>query len=151
MMYVYYTENLNEETTKKITDNGNAVIIDPDENMYLLSKTDKISVDGKVIDYSCSLDDYIEMFDGGDSITLAGIEVTMMESIQILLGELYQPCNDEGITYAERIYKSTNPYMEIKKLINEFLLVSIDIVMTDIQMKVDLIKKQVENGTLNWE
>lgn len=64
---------------------------------------------------------------------------------------MYQPCNDEGITYAERIYKSTNPYMEIKKLINEFLLVSIDIVMTDIQMKVDLIKKQVENGTLNWE
>lgn len=151
MMYVYYTENLNEETTKKITDNGNAVIIDPDENIYLLSKTDKISVDGKVIDYSCSLDDYIEMFDGGDLITLAGIEVTMMESIQILLWELYQPCNDEGITYAERIYKSTNPYMEIKKLINEFLLVSIDIVMTDIQMKVDLIKKQVENGTLNWE
>lgn len=85
MMYVYYTENLNEETTKKITDNGNAVIIDPDENIYLLSKTDKISVDGKVIDYSCSLDDYIEMFDGGDLITLAGIEVTMMESIQILL------------------------------------------------------------------
>lgn len=151
MMYVYYTENLNEETTKKITDNGNAVIIDPDENMYLLSKTDKISVDGKAIDYSCSLDDYIEMFDGGDLITLAGIEVTMMESIQILLGELYQPCNDEGITYAERIYNSTNPYMEIKKLINEFLLVRIDIVMIDIQMKVNLIKKQVENGTLNWE
>ena len=151
MMYVYYMEELSEEITKKITDNGNAVIIDPDEKMYILSKTDKISVEGKVIDFNYSLEDYIEMFDGGDLITLAGVEVTMMESIQTLLGELYQPCNDEGITYAERIYKSTNPYMEIKKLINEFLLVSIDIVMTDIQMKVDLIKKQVENGTLNWE
>lgn len=151
MMYVYYTDELNEKIIKKITDNKNAVIMDPEEKMYLLSKTDKISVEGKVIDFNCSLEDYIEMFDGGDLITLAGVEVTMMESIQILLGELYQPCNDEGMTYSERIYKSTNPYMEIKKLINEFLLVRIDFLMTDIQMKVDLIKEQVENGTLKWE
>lgn len=151
MMYVYYTDELNEEIIKKITDYKKAVIMDPEEKMYLLSKTDKISVEGKVIDFNYSLEDYIEMFDGGDLITLAGVEVTMMESIQILLGELYQTCNDEGMTYAERIYKSTNPYMEIKKLINEFLLVSIDIVMTDIQMKADLIKEQVENGTLKWE
>lgn len=151
MMYVYYTEELNGEITKKITDNGNAIRIDPDEDMYLLSKTDKISVDGKVIDCSYSLEEYIKFFDGGDIVRLAGVEVTKMESIQILLGELYQPCNDEGITYAERIYESTNPYMEIKKLINEFLLVKIDFLMTDIQMKVDLIKEQVKNGTLNWE
>lgn len=151
MMYVYYTEELSEEIIEEIVNNGCAVIIDPDDCMYLLSKLDKISIGREVIDYSCSLDDYIEMFDGEDSITLAGVQVTMMESIQILLGELYQPCNDEGMTYAERIYKSTNPYMEIKKLINEFLLVRIDFVMTDIQMKVDLIKEQVENGTLKWK
>lgn len=151
MMYVYYTEELDEQITKKIIDNGSAVRIDPDEDMYLLSKTDKISVDGNVIDSSFPLDEYIEMFDGGDLVTLAGIEVTMMESIQILLGELYQPCNDEGTTYAERIYNATNPYKEIKKLINEFLLVKIDILMTDIQMQVDLVKKGMQDGTFEWK
>lgn len=150
MMYVYNVEELSEEIIKKIVSNGYAVIIDPDDCMYLLSKTDKISVGREVIDCSWTLEDYIEMFDGGNLITLAGIEVTMMESIQILLGELYQPWNDEGMTYAERIYKSINPQMEIKKLINEFLLVRIDILMTDMQMKINFIKKGIEDGTFKW-
>lgn len=125
-----------------------AVVIN---EVNLLSKVDELVIDGNVIESSYSLDEYIEMFDGGDCITLAGVEVTMDESIQILLGELYQTCNDEGMTYAERIYNSPDPYVEIKKLINEFLLIRIDFVMTDIQMKIDLVKKGIENGTFEWE
>ena len=75
----------------------------------------------------------------------------MAESIQTLLGELYQPCNDEGMTYAERIYNSPDPYIEIKKLINEFPLIRIDIVMTDIQTQIGLVKKGIEDGTFEWE
>ena len=148
MMYVYNTEEMKNDLREKIVNNGLAVVIN---ELNLLSKVDELVIDGNVIESSYSLDEYIEMFDGGDCITLAGVEVTMAESIQTLLGELYQPCNDEGMTYAERIYNSPDPYVEIKKLINEFLLIRIDIVMTDIQMKIDLVKKGIEDGTFEWE
>lgn len=148
MMYVYNTEEMENDIKEKIVNNGLAVVIN---ELNLLSKVDELVIDGNVIENSYSLDEYIEMFDGGDCITLAGVEVTMDESIQTLLGELYQPCNDEGMTYAERIYNSPDPYIEIRKLINEFLLIRIDIVMTDIQMKINLVKKGIEDGTFKWE
>lgn len=148
MMYVYNTEEMENDIKEKIVNNGLAVVIN---ELNLLSKVDELVIDGNVIENSYSLDEYIEMFDGGDCITLAGVEVTMDESIQTLLGELYQPCNDEGMTYAERIYNSPDPYIEIRKLINEFLLIRIDIVMIDIQMKIDLVKKGIEDGTFEWE
>ena len=148
MMYVYNTEEMENDLRDKIVNNGLAVIIN---EINLLSKVDELVIDGNVIESSYSLDEYIEMFDGGDCITLAGVEVTMDESIQTLLGELYQPCNDEGLTYAERIYNSPDPYVEIKKLINEFLLIRIDIVMTDIQTQIGLVKKGIEDGTFEWE
>lgn len=147
MMYVYNTEEMNDDIKEKIVNNGLAVVIN---EVNLLSKVDELMIDGNVIESSYSLDEYIEMFDGGDYIKLAGIEVTMLESIQILLEELYQPCNDEELTYAERIYNSDNPYIEIKKLISEFLLIRIDIVMTDIQMKIDLVKKGIKDGNFEW-
>ena len=148
MMYIYNTKEMENDLREKIVNNGLAVIID---EVNLLSKVDELVIDGNVIESSYSLDEYIEMFDGGDYITLASVEVTMDEAIQTLLRELYQPCNDEGMTYAERIYNSPEPYIEIRKLINEFLLIRIDIVMTDIQMKIDLVKKGIEDGTFEWE
>lgn len=147
MMYVYNTEEMTDDIKEKIINNGLAVVIN---EVNLLSKVDELVIDGNVIESSYSLDEYIEMFDGGDYIELAGIEVTMLESIQMLLVELYQPCNNEGITYAERIYNSDNPYVEIKKLINEFLLKRIGIVMTEIQIKIDLVKKGIKDGYYEW-
>lgn len=152
MMYVYYTEDLNEDITKKITDNQNAIRIDPDEDMYLLSKTDKISVDGRVIDCSYSLEEYIKFFDGGDIVRLAGVEITKIETIETFLDMLYESCgNDKNETYAERIYNSTNPRNEIIQIINEFLAIRIDIVLSDIKSEIRRLKKQIEDGILEWE
>lgn len=148
MMYIYNAEEMTDDIKEKIINNGLAVVIN---EVNLLSKVDELAIDGRVIESSYSLDEYIEMFDGGECVVLAGVEVTMTESIQTLLGELYQPCNDKGMTYAERVYNSSDPYIEIKKLINEFLLIRIDIVMTDIQMKINLVKKGIEDGSFEWE
>lgn len=151
MMYVYYTEEVSEEITKKIVDNGNAVKIDPDEDMYLLSKTDRIVIDGEIIESEYSLEEYIKFYDGGDIIRLAGIEITMMETIETLLDSLYEVCNEKHETYAERIYSSNNPRCEIKKIINEFLIVKIDMIMSDLKSEIKKIEKQIEDGTLEWE
>lgn len=151
MMYVYYTEELDEQITKKITDNENAVRIDPDEDMYLLSKTDKICIDGNVINCSYSLEEYIKFFDGGEVIRLAEMEITRMETIETFLDMLYEVCNDKHETYAERIYNSNNPRNEIKQIINEFLVIRMDIVLSDIKSEICRLKKQIEDGILEWE
>ncbi len=152
MMYVYYTEEEDNEFVNKIINNGIAIRIHPDDNMYLLSKVDKIVIDENMVESEYSLEEYIRMCDGGEYITLIdGVQIGMDDAIETLLGELYQPCNDEGMTYADRIYNSENPYSEIKKLINEFLLIRIDFVMTDIKYKITQIEHDIEDGTLKWE
>lgn len=156
MMYVYCVEELDKELKKKIINNGNAVRIDPDDDMYddlyLLSKTDKIVINGKVIECDYTLNDYIEMYDGGDVIDLAGIEITKIETIKTFLDMLYESCsNDKNETYAERIYNSSNPRNEINKIINEFLMIRIDVVMSNIKSEICKIEKQITDGTLEWK
>lgn len=152
MMYVYYAEEENNEVVNKIVNNGIAIRIHPDDNIYLLSKVDKIVIGENMLEYSYSLEEYITMCDGGEYVTLIdGIQIGMDDSIETLLGELYEPCNDDGVTYAERIYNSDDPYNEIKKMINEFLLIRIDFVMTDIKSRITQIQKDIENGTFEWE
>lgn len=149
MMYVYNTEEIENDLIEKIVNNGLAVVIN---ELNLLSKVDELVIDGNVIESSYSLDEYIEMFDGGQCVTLIDeVQIDVSDVIETLLGELYQPCNDEGITYAERIYNSDDPYNEIKKMINEFLLIRIDFVMTDIKYRITQIQKDIEKGTLEWE
>ena len=149
MMYVYNTEEMTDEIKKKIINNGLAVVIN---EVNLLSKVDEIAIDGNVIESSYSLDEYIEMFDGGECVTLIEeVQVDISDVIETLLGELYQPCNDDGMTYAERIYNSEEPYNEIKKMIYEFLLIRIDFVMTNIKCRITQIQKDIENGTFEWE
>ena len=152
MMYVYYTEGLDEEITKKITDNGSAVRIDPDEDMYLLSKVDKIYIDGSVIDSSYPLEEYIKFFDDGGIVRLAGIEITKLETIKTFLDMLYELCvNENNETYAERIYNSINPRNEIMQIINEFLKVRMDILLSKVKSERIRIEKRIEYGILEWE
>ena len=149
MMYVYNTEEMTDDIKEKIINNGLAVAIN---EVNLLSKVDELVIDGNVIESSYSLDEYIEMFDGGQCVTLIDeVQIDVSDVIETLLGELYQPCNDDGMTYAERIYNSDDSYNEIKTMINEFLLIRIDFVMTDIKYRITQIQKDIENGTLEWE
>lgn len=149
MMYVYNTEKMENDLREKIIDNGLAVVIN---EVNLLSKVDELVIDGNVIESSYSLDEYIKMFDGGECVTLVeGVQIDISDAIDTLLGELYQTCNDEGMTYADRIYNSEDPYNEIRKMLNEFLLIRIDFVMTDIKYKITQIQKDIENGIFEWE
>lgn len=149
MMYVYNTEEMENDLREKIIDNGLAVVIN---EVNLLSKVDELVIDGNVIESSYSLDEYIKMFDGGECVTLVeGVQIDISDAIENLLGELYQTCNNEGMTYADRIYNSKDPYNEIRKMLNEFLLIRIDFVMTDIKYKITQIQKDIENGIFEWE
>lgn len=151
MMYVYWTidiDDLDQELVEKIINNGLAVQMDEER---LLAKVDKISIDGKIIDYSYSLEELIKMRDGGDYIQLTDdIQIGMDDVIETLLGELYEPCQDDGTTYAERIYNSVEPSKEITKLIDEFLTICMQFKIDDLQNNYNRVCKQIKDGTLEW-
>lgn len=53
------------------------------------------------------------------------IKIKYSEIADILIGELYQSCDDTGMTYADKIYQSENPKETVADLYNEFLIIAI--------------------------
>lgn len=123
-----------------------------DGNYYIISKSNAFKIEDYLVDCSYPLEQFITNFDGGECITLIeGLQIGIDDVIDVLTGELYEPCNDEGTTYADRIYNAENPYDEVDKLINEFLLIAIDFKMSEIKLRISQIRKEVEDGKIEWE
>lgn len=149
MMYLFKCEDMEKDMKEKIVNNGLAVIFNDD---YLLAKVNELSIDGHILKSYVDIEEYIQWYDGGGYVELCeGLQIGQDDAIDVLLGELYQPCNDEGMTYAERIYNAEKPSEEIGKLINEFLLIAIDFKMTDIKLRIAQITKEVEDGEVKWD
>lgn len=153
MMYVYTcTYEWDDELLEKVINNGLAVPTDKDDNSHIISKLDKICIDGQTFNSTYTLEEYIRGFDGGDYVELCkNLEITKEDVIETFVGELYQPCDDSGMTYADKIYQSESPDEAISEYINKFLLIQIDFVMTDIKCKITQIEKDIKDGTLKWE
>lgn len=152
MMYVFSGYGIDDDDFyfcfQKIIENGLGVKLGDE---YILSKSDKIIVDGKVFQSNTTLEKFISGFDGGESITIIdGLEITKEDVLDTFIGELEQPCNDNGETYMDVIYNSENPYQEIEKFINVFLGIQIDFKMTDIKMRVREIQEEIGNGNVSW-
>jgi hypothetical protein len=149
MMYVYSIDELEADNFNKILNSGFAVRLGDE---CLLSRSDKIAIGTELFESYDTLENYIECMDGGESIELVkGLEVTQEEVIESLIGELEQPCDDNGNTYIDRIYNADDSYKEIKKLIDEFLMINIDFKLTDIKCSIQYLQKQMKNGENVWE
>lgn len=150
MMYVFLEYDIEDALHfKKILENGLGVRLS-DKNQ-ILSKTNKIVIDGKVYESDTTLAEYISWLDGGESVEIIDdLEITKADAIDTLIGELEQPCNDNGETYMDVIYNSKNPYQEIEKFINVFLGIQIDFKMTDIKMRVREIQEEIRNESISW-
>lgn len=152
IMYIHsmYDEDGEEiALLEKILETGQAVKMGEDED-YILSKTDKLILDGKIISESkMTLEDYISWFDDGDDIELVkGLEIPKIDAINTFLGEINQPCNDDGVTYAEMIYNAKEPKKQIDQYLNEFLIIHIDFIISEINAKKEQIRKQTEAGKI---
>lgn len=149
MMYLFDCEDIEMELREKIVNNGLAVVFN---ETRLLAKVNELVIDGQVLKSDVNLEEYIQYYDGGEFVELTqGLQIGKDDAIDVLLGELYQPCNDEGMTYADRIYNAECPRDEIEKLIEEFLLIAIDFRMTDIECAIAGIKKQIKDGNVEWK
>lgn len=80
-MYVYYTEELDNNIVNQILIDGLAVSIHSNDNMCLLSKEKEIIINDNIIQYFYTLEEYIQMLDGGEYIYIQGMEITKMEVI----------------------------------------------------------------------
>lgn len=59
---------------------------------------------------------------------------------------------DNGIeSYADIIYKSENPYMEINRLIDKFVIVRLEQLEKDLRKRIKAIKKQVNEYGIEWK
>lgn len=157
MMYVFSIEDNEQLSDEKLVDKiiKDGLVVETGD-MFLLAKTNIINIDGIKIEAGLKLEDYINCFDGGEYITLIkDIQIGKDNAIEALCGNLYCSYGDGDETYAERIYNSENPYVEIEKLIDEFLLITIDIKIADIENEIKKnkkkIKEQVNLGCVEWE
>ncbi len=158
MMYVFSTEEMTNEQIKAILDNKMAKMIDntqeiDDDFAYLLSKTDKIVIENSVFNSNMTLNDYIELFDGGEYVAIydfSELEINKTNVISFLIDNLYKKDEETGKTNADNIYESENPKGKVEELINEFLLVQIDIMIDNIKMNMDTIKRQIKDGSFKW-
>ena len=154
MYYMFSTSNLKYEVEKKILDTGKAVKYG---NFLLMSKESEFRIGNRTIKNDGAIDGWLYNFYLNKSVSLYDdVKIKYSEVADILIGELYQPCNVSGITYADKIYQSENPKEIVEDLYNDFLIVAIKNRMDDIsesleeykklETRLEEIKTEIRNG-----
>lgn len=123
MYYMFSTGNLKYDVEKQILDTGKAVKYG---NFLLMSKESEFEIGNRTIKNNGTIDGWLYNFYLNKSVSLYDeIKIKYSEVADILIGELYQPCDDTGMTYADKIYQAKNPKETVADLYNEFLIVAI--------------------------
>lgn len=156
MIYVYSTDDLEKDELgfiEKVLENGLAVKMG-DENGHILSKTDKLIVDGNIVlESDTTLEQFIPWFNDGDDISfIRGLKITKSDVISTFINEIDQSY-DNGKSYAEVIYNAENPKEQIDTFLNMFLIIHIDNMISEINVRKEQIITQQENGQLivKWD
>lgn len=123
MYYMFSTGNLKYDVEKQILDTGKAVKYG---NFLLISKESEFKIGNRTIKNNGTIDGWLCNFYLNKSVSLYDeIKIKYSEVADIFIGELYQPCDDTGITYADKIYQAKNPKETVADLYDEFLVVAI--------------------------
>ena len=123
MYYMFSTGNLKYEIEKQILDTGKATKYG---NFLLISKESEFKIGNRTIKNNGTIDGWLYNFYLNKSVSLYDdVKIKYSEVADILIGELYQPCDDTGMTYADKIYQAKNPKETVSDLYDEFLVVAI--------------------------
>ena len=154
MYYMFSTGNLKYDIEKKILDTGKTVKYG---NYLVMSKESEFKIGNRTIKNNGTIDGWLYNFYLNKAVLLYdNVKIKYSEVADILIGELYQPCDDTGMTYADNIYKSENPKETVADLYNEFLIVAIKNRLDNMQetseeykkleSRLKEIKSEIENG-----
>ena len=135
MYYMFSTGNLKYDIEKQILDTGNAVKYG---NYLVMSNESEFKIGNRIIKNNGTIDGWLYNFYLNKAVLLYdNVKIKCSEVADILIGELYQPCDDTGMTYADKIYQSENPKETVADLYNEFLIVAIKNRLDNIQDDLD--------------
>lgn len=154
MYYMFSTRNLKYDVEKQILDTGKAAKYG---NFLLMSKESEFKIGNRTIKNNGTIDGWLYNFYLNKSVSLYDdVKIKYSEVADILIGELNQPCNDSGMTYADKIYQAANPKETVANLYGEFLVVAIKNRMDNIQesseeykkleMRLEEIRTDIGNG-----
>lgn len=124
-----------------LLDNG---IVKNFDEYYVSSSQEKISYNGKEIENFQDLNLFISGFDGGESVQIDGIQITM-ETVLDYLVEMIMTEQDE-----ERIINSDNPKKIIDELTEKAKEVTISLKKEELIEEFDLALKNQKSGLLQW-
>lgn len=154
MYYMFSTGNLKYEMKKQIIDTGKVVKYG---NFLFMSKESEFKIGNRTIKNNGTIDGWLYNFYLNKSVSLYDdVKIKYSEVADILIGELYQLCNDTGMTYADKIYQAESPKETVADLYDEFLIVAIKNRMDNMQesseeykkleLRLKKIKSEIENG-----
>lgn len=122
-----------------------------DEYVYI-GKEDCFTYDGKIYIADCTLDDWIERYIDYEESEL-DVSILFIHdfwfsnqgAIDILTDEIKNEDSDLGYMYLDRIFNSENPYTEIRKVIDEITIITLE-------QTIDVLKEQVSKMKhIDWK
>lgn len=158
MYYMFSVNNLKYDIIQQILATGKAVKY---TESLLMSTETQFKIGNRTIKNDGEIEGWIYNLYRTKIVPLYDTaKIKSTEVADILIGELYQPCNDNKITYADKIYQSRKPKQEVIDLYNRFLLIAIDNRIMDctdefeknrLETRLEQIKDDIHEGKCVWE
>ncbi len=154
MYYMFSTSNLKHEIEKQLIKTDKVARYG---NFLFMSKESELKIGNRTIKNNGTIDGWLYNFYLNKSVLLYDdIKIKYSEVADIFIGELYQPCDDTGMTYADKIYQAKNPKETVADFYGEFLIVAIKNRMDNtresseeykkLELRLKEIKTEIENG-----
>ena len=152
MYYVYWLmkapEELGEDVFERMEKEGFGKVLDDE---FFISEMKTITFEGEELENYMSLEDWIIGRSGEGYIEICKeLIIYENDALEIFAGELYQPANNSGKTYAQIIYDAENPMDQIEEYIKNFTSVAMQIKLGDVKMEILNYERALQNGTFEW-
>ena len=149
MYYVYWLmktpEELGNDVFERMEKEGLGKVLDDE---FFISEMETITFEGKELENYESLEDWILGRSGEGYIEICrGLIIYEDTALELFAGELYQPANESGKTYAQIIYDAEKPMEQVEEYIKNFTRVAMQVKLDDVKMEILNYERALQNGT----
>lgn len=153
MYYVYWlmktTEELGNDVFERMEKEGLGKVLDDE---FFISEMETITFEGEELENYESLEDWILGRSGEGYIEICrGLIIYEDTALELFAGELYQPANESGKTYAQIIYDAEKPMEQVEEYIKNFIRVAMQVKLDDVKMEILNYERALQNGTFEWD
>ena len=122
------------------------------DDEFFISEMETITFEGEELENYESLEDWILGRSGEGYIEICrGLIIYEDTALELFAGELYQPANESGKTYAQIIYDAEKPMEQVEEYIKNFTRVAMQVKLDDVKMEILNYERALQNGTFEWD